>query len=252
MIDERAFRVLSAIIELGGARFTELKKVVRNPKTLTEKLRYLESLGLVEKRSGVYVATDRGRRVAAKLEEVERLLRAKPRVKNVERIPHAFLAPVIGRFCEALYEVLGERLVSVVVFGSLARGCWSRDSDVDVLIVAEGWERVPVWDRLREIRRAERLIEASPEYAQAVSRGFYPILQPYPLSVKEAQRFNRIYLDMVLEGIILYDHDGFMEKVLNRVRKRLEEIGAVRVSLPSGRHYWVLGSVSWGEVVRLE
>lgn len=42
---------------------------------------------------------------------------------------------------EEIRTFYGDRLVSVVVFGSVARGNYREDSDIDVLIIAE---RVPL------------------------------------------------------------------------------------------------------------
>src|SRR6267378_1820190 len=51
-----------------------------------------------------------------------------------------------------LIRTLGSRLVSVAVFGSLARMGWSDTSDVDLLVVAEGLpERYA--DRLESVKR---------------------------------------------------------------------------------------------------
>ena len=250
MIDERSLELLKAVRD-SGARFKDLRAVVGNPKTLASKLKQLESSGLVEREGKLYRLTERGATVVEKLIEVEKLLRPGFAVENVERIPHAYCAPVVRKFCERLHETFGERLVSVMLFGSLARGDWSRDSDIDVLIVAEGWEEKPAWERIREVRKAEELLERSVEYSRAIDAGFVPIIQPYPLSSSEAKRFNRIYLDAVLDGIVLYDRGGFMANILESLRKRLEGIGARRVTLPNGRYYWVLKEVEAGEAVEL-
>ncbi|KPV63686.1 MAG: hypothetical protein AOA66_0708 [Candidatus Bathyarchaeota archaeon BA2] len=45
---------------------------------------------------------------------------------------------------------------------------------------------------------------------------------------------------MILEGVILYDKDNFITLLLERLRKRLEELGSRRIQLPNGSWYWVL------------
>jgi len=170
----------------------------------------------------------------------------------VERIPHAYLAPVIKRYCEMLRDLLGDRLISVMLFGSVARGDWDKDSDIDILVVAEGWGDKPVWERIKELRKAINRLEQTPEYLEAVRTGYWPVIQNYPLSPDEARRFKRIYLDAIIDGIILYDREGFLERVLRSLRRRLEELGSHRVVLPNGRFYWVLKKVRAGEVIALE
>ncbi|AKT35678.1 putative nucleotidyltransferase [Pyrobaculum sp. WP30] len=59
----------------------------------------------------------------------------------------------VERLCRRARELLGE--VRVVVFGSVARGDWSADSDIDVLVISpnapeDPWERAKVAAALRE------------------------------------------------------------------------------------------------------
>jgi predicted nucleotidyltransferase len=169
----------------------------------------------------------------------------------VERIPHGYFAPVVKKYCEALGRLLGDRLVSVMLFGSVARGEWDENSDIDVIVVVEGWGDLPVWRRVEELRRAKEELEESFEYQEALKAGYWPIIQNYPLSVEEARRFNRIYLDAVIDGIILYDKDDFLARILQSLRERLEEMGSVRVTLPNRKFYWILKDVKAGEVIKL-
>jgi len=59
------------------------------------------------------------------------------------------------------------------------------------------------------------------------------------LDVEEARRHWPIYLDMVVDAVIVYDKEGFFEGVLEGLVERLEALGAERRRL--GRlWYWVL------------
>jgi predicted nucleotidyltransferase/DNA-binding HxlR family transcriptional regulator len=252
MYDEFSRRILLLLRKRRTARFKDLKSVVSNPRTLTIKLRRLKLLELVEAKNGVYELTPKGLEASRILEDLHRILYSSELgVVNVERIPHHYYAPVIRKYCELLRDLLGERLLSVMLFGSVARGDWDRDSDIDVLIVAEGWEDKPVWVRIKELRRAKEALEESLEYSEALKAGYFPIVQNYTLSVEEAKGFNRVYLDAVVDGIILYDKNGFLTGVLQSLRKRLGEMGSVRVTLPDKRFYWVLKDVKAGEVITL-
>jgi len=253
MNDEFSHKILLFLRRRKTARFKDLKSVVRNPRTLAIKLKKLKDLELIETKNGVYELTPKGLEVSRILEDLHRILySSKPDLMNVERIPHHYYAPVIRKYCELVRDVLGERLLSIMLFGSVARGDWDRNSDIDILIVAEGWEDKPAWVRIKELMRAKEALEESLEYSEALRAGYYPIVQNYTLSVEEAKGFNRVYLDAVVDGIILYDKDGFLTSVLQSLRKRLEEMGSVRVTLPDKRFYWVLKNVKAGEVITLE
>ena len=56
---------------------------------------------------------------------------------------------------------------------------------------------------------------------------------------------------MVEDAIIAYDKDDFFTKVLERVRKRLEELGSKRVRM-GRKWYWILKpDYRFGEVIRI-
>lgn len=155
---------------------------------------------------------------------------------------------LLGRLVEALRARLGESLVSVVVYGSVARGEARRDSDVDLLIVAENLPR-------SRLARQDLFMEVEEGLEEDLRRleeeGFFVDFSPVILTPEEARRTRPLYLDMVEDAVILYDRGGFFESVLARLRSRLEELGAERVRL-GRRWYWRLKkNYKWGEVIEL-
>jgi len=127
----------------------------------------------------------------------------------------------LDEFSEALrrafLEVFGESLVSLVLFGSYARGDYSVDSDIDVLVVLES-----VGDRLELHKKLDAVEEAlEPIFRRLRELGYNPRLSPYALSREQASQTRPLYLDMVFDCRILYDKDGFMNKVVERVKRRL-------------------------------
>ena len=69
---------------------------------------------------------------------------------------------------------------------------------------------------------------------------------------EEAKRLVPLYLDMVEDAILIYDKGGFFKSVLERLRQKLEELGARRVKLGRG-WYWVLKpDAKFGEVIEIE
>ena len=72
-----------------------------------------------------------------------------------------------------------------------------------------------------------------------------------PMSVERLKLHPFILLDIVDEGIVLYD-DGTYEKEAVEMRKRLEQLGAKRVFLSEDEWYWDLKpSFKPGEVVEI-
>ncbi|MFQ5710577.1 MAG: nucleotidyltransferase domain-containing protein [Candidatus Geothermarchaeales archaeon] len=188
---------------------------------------------------------------AEALEKLSLILMDKPPVKNVEKIPHAAYAPVIKRYCELLHQRYGGRLMGVLLFGSIARGDWEYNSDIDLLIVVDEWDDQPAWIRVRELQRVRRRLRETREYKTALEAGFTPIIQHYPLSLEEAKEFHRVYVDACIDGVILYDKNGFLEDIITSLRNTLAEMGARRIVIPGRGYYWVLKEVKLGEVFKL-
>ena len=240
LIGRKGFVTMLRALEERPRSFTDLRSLVTNPRTLSRRLREGVELGLVEKEAGAYRLTERGRRVAGHLARVDDILReALVRFENLDRIPHRSYVPLIERYCRLLAEKFGDRLRSIVIFGSVARGDWRRDSDIDLLVVVDDLGG-NVWTRVKELWPVKRRLMETNEYKELRRAGFWPIIQNYPLSTDEARRTQRVYLDIVEDGIVLFDRDGFIRGVLQRVTSRLQDLGARRVRVPGRGGFWVL------------
>ena len=127
---------------------------------------------------------------------------------------------------------LDQSLVSLVLFGSVARGDARGDSDIDMLIVANDLphgardRRALFLDRWRALRDQNPLPSA--EWNLIVK------------SPEEAEYHSPLYLDMTEEALFLFDRDGFFKRVLLRMKERMEALGSRRKFLSDGSWYWDL------------
>ena len=142
---------------------------------------------------------------------------------------------------------IGDDLVAVALFGSVARGQPRADSDMDLYVVTRrstvGDSRLHgMWSR----------IDASPEYQALARAGYRATPSPVPHSVADLARHPWILLDIAHHGLVLYDPSRVLERELAAVRRRMAELGSKRVELPDGSWYWDL-KPDWrpGEVVDL-
>lgn len=139
-------------------------------------------------------------------------------------------------FSVRLQETLGKDLVSVVLFGSVARGEAIPTSDIDLLIVIE----VLPPGRFRRLALLEP-VEATftEELEQLEDRGVFTRPACLLKTRKEAERVIPLYLDMVQDAVILFDLGDFFLKLLGGLRQRLATLGARRIR--AGRvRYWDL------------
>lgn len=145
----------------------------------------------------------------------------------------AQLTQALLRACQDVY---GARLVSLAIFGSVARGTARPDSDVDVLIVAQDLPQGR-GARVREFEAVERQME--PPLLAAQRAGVSTFLAPVFKTPEEAQLGSVLFWDMTEEAKILFDRDRFLTHLLASVRARLQELGARRI-VRDHTTYWDL------------
>ena len=146
---------------------------------------------------------------------------------------------------------LGGGLVSAVLFGSVARGEANEGSDVDLLIISETFKG-SFGERFQLFQEVERDLLNSEPRRRLRKRGLGTLISPIPLTSEEVERHPPILLDILTDGIILYDKDGFTRKHLTELKRRLKALKARKVQLPSGSWYWDLKpDYRLGEVVEV-
>jgi predicted nucleotidyltransferase len=155
---------------------------------------------------------------------------------------------IARQYTRALGRRLGDRLVSVVLYGSVARGEHTPSSDIDLLIVARG---LPESRRARNRLLVEIEEELYPVLASLYHSGGYVELSTKIKTPEEAEQFTPLYLDMTEDAVLLYDRDGFFKTVLDRLRERLQTMGAKRVRQGKVWYWDLKPDYQWGEVIEI-
>lgn len=120
-------------------------------------------------------------------------------------------------------DYLGDNLVSILLFGSHARGDARKTSDYDLFIVANELPESPL-KRTMFIRRP-------------IAGRFKEKLAIIAKSKREVQEnFPSLFLDLGLDGIILYD-DNFFDERIKRIPQIIKEAGLKRKRGRRG-FYW--------------
>jgi predicted nucleotidyltransferase len=109
----------------------------------------------------------------------------------------------------ALQQGFGEKLVAVVLFGSRARGDSRAESDWDLLVIARDLPQ-------RQMERYRKNKQMLPP----TWRGRISILAKTPDEFESA--LPSIYLEIALDGLILYDPEGYAAFQLQKWRRLIQ------------------------------
>lgn len=144
------------------------------------------------------------------------------------------------RYAVKAKEALGDRLVSIALFGSVARGQAGPGSDIDIFVVLQDapsgmLSRRRLLDPVRE--------SLTPELERLWKQGIYVDFVEVIRTRSEAGEYHPLYLDMSQEAIMLYDRDQFLETLLAIIKEQLERVGAER-KVMGNFWYWDLSGSS--------
>jgi predicted nucleotidyltransferase len=116
---------------------------------------------------------------------------------------------------EALHQGLGDNLIAVVLFGSRARGEATAASDWDLLVLAADLPSSP-------LQRHICLTTLLP----VAWRGQVSILARTPAEFES--HLSSLMLDIAVDGIILYDPEGYATRRLTALKQLIANRGLSR------------------------
>jgi len=174
------------------------------------------------------------------------ILRDKQHVGRALKAPgRAMLAYPVYRklirvFLDNLKWEMKDDLLAVVLYGSVARGSATPESDIDLLILYREGKS----DMNGAYVSSALKTDESPEYRRLFKEGIYGEISPMLMTLPEIRKNPLILLDMMEEGIVLYQRDNCFTDLVLRMRAKTKELGSRKVVLPDGSWYWEL-KPSW-------
>lgn len=155
-----------------------------------------------------------------------------------QKLGYSNYKALLDTFVDLIQQIFGDRLMSVVLFGSVARGTARADSDVDLLVILRE-APAAYWRRLKPLLPILRRLRKEPCWKALEEQGLTPFLSLLVLSLEEARENHYLYLDMIEEARVLVDRDLFFQGKLESLRRRLHELGAQK-RRRNGDWYWDL------------
>ena len=112
------------------------------------------------------------------------------------------------------------RLIGALLFGSTVRGISTADSDIDLVVIAEGLNP-KLHRRSEEMFLIKKSLPLLP----------LDILLFTPDEVRNNfENHNPLFLDIAEDGVVLLDHDHFLLDLINGTRDYVRGKGIVRLS----------------------
>lgn len=114
----------------------------------------------------------------------------------MEQIKDAQLRKILNEMAILLHQIYGDRLKAIILYGSVARGTQTEDSDIDIMILIDGTEN--------ELRKYdEKLSDVSTDLALKYLKVFSII----DVSYQEYMAWKKIspfYKNVDREGVVVY------------------------------------------------
>lgn len=144
---------------------------------------------------------------------------------------------LIEKLLKAVINFYKERLISLAIFGSVAKDTFRPDSDIDFLIIAEN---LPKGRTKRIIEFLENVESTLTEDIRELSKiGIDPYFSAVIKSPEEIKIGSPLFLDMIEYVKILYDKDKFFENYLSELKEKLKNLGSKKIYFKGG-YYWLL------------
>ncbi len=104
-------------------------------------------------------------------------------------------------------------VLGVLLFGSVAKGTYTKYSDIDVLVLVRGRAK----EHLQSVHGMVQ--SANPLADRLADTGIYSYITPIVLGSDETKKFSPLYASFVDEGITLLDRDGALGRFLSDAAK---------------------------------
>ena len=119
---------------------------------------------------------------------------------------------VVRRFVKDCGDLFGSRLVSVVLFGSVARNTAVKGSDIDLIVIAEG---LP----FRSLDRRRLFSDLRVIYL--MKYGVKLSVMPLAPGDLQAEKINPLFYGVLTGYKILYDRKGFFAGCIESMRPQI-------------------------------
>lgn len=249
LIDEYSLKLLKYLEVSRESNFTGLKIPIKNKKTRSERLKFLLKKKLLNHQRGLYRMTELGIKFLKILKKAEAIIQEEIFYENYDRVPYIF-RNYLNSYVTLLREKFNNNFISTILYGSVARGKWTNESDIDLLLIFS--DEISNKSRLNKtLTNITITFEKTLLLKDGNNRIIYCSLQEYPILLNELSNFRTLFYDLAMDGIILYDRDNIGSNFIERIKKRIVDKNIERVFISDKNFYWKRDNVQFGQVIEL-
>ncbi|MEM2925792.1 MAG: nucleotidyltransferase domain-containing protein, partial [Methanocellales archaeon] len=122
----------------------------------------------------------------------------------MKRLAQSEYEKLIEEYIALMKMHFGERLRSICLFGSVARGNAAANSDIDILVVADDLPE-EIGLRIKETSYIHQKLKTGEGYSSLRALGKSGLISDLYFTPNEIEKHPPILLDIAEDGIILYD-----------------------------------------------
>ncbi|NVM36527.1 MAG: nucleotidyltransferase domain-containing protein [Candidatus Lokiarchaeota archaeon] len=169
-------------------------------------------------------------------------------IEDFDRVSYIF-RDYLYNFVRLLKDNYNEDLLSIILFGSVARGKWNIESDIDLFIIFSNKSSIRT-DINNQLTKIISDYERKSKLKNSKGERLFSTIQDISLLIKDLHTFRTIFYDIAMDGIILFDKNQTGSHFLKKIKKRIEEKGLKRVFIKENDYYWER-NVKFGEIIEL-
>jgi len=168
--------------------------------------------------------------------------------QGFSNVPNFFESYLIT-FFKYLKGRLKDDLISLILYGSIARETWHKESDIDLLLILSD----DFFKKYNDYKISELIIDF---YDKNRKNNLYKkyefhTLQILSLSIEDLRKFRTLFYDIAIDGIILFDTKEVGLSLIEKYQKRIEEKALRRVYINENDFYWKRNDIKFGEIIEL-
>lgn len=140
--------------------------------------------------------------------------------QNLSDVPIEF-KQYLQTFLEFFKKKLKDDLLSLILYGSVARGNWNEESDIDLLLIISN-KFYKKFDNSKISEISIHFYNKTRDTSLYEEMLFHP-LSILSLSLNQLESFRTLFYDIAVDGIIIYDPKDIGLKFLKKYRKRIKK-----------------------------